>query len=267
MICTHPVNDAHGRRLPCGRCINCRINRSQEWALRLMHELDYYDRSVFATLTYNDDHLACRSLVYRDMQLFFKRLRKGAPRLIKYYAVGEYGDQTQRPHYHAIIYGLGREDGPMITDCWGQGYGYYGTVTPQSISYVTQYITKKLYGKKAIDEYQDRVAPRALMSKGLGRRWLEANAVHVLTQQGVGYRGRVAPIPRYYRKQLGDALTDELYNHIMLERQADLAEREAANPVTADVLARRDQERLHQAELDSLARERVARDRPHKPRL
>lgn len=261
MICTHPVNDAHGRRLPCGRCINCRINRGQEWSLRLMHELDYWPRSVFATLTYNEEALCGRgTLVPRDLTLFLKRLRKETG-LIKYYAVGEYGDQTKRPHYHAIIYGLGRSDGPMITNCWGNGYGYYGNVTPKSISYVTKYINKKLYGDMAISEYVDRVAPMARMSKGLGARWLDANTVEVLARRGVGYRGHVAPIPRYYRKRLKDALTDELYNKELLERMDKKLACEAERNMTASDIYEQDRNVRHQAELDSIARANIARDR------
>ena len=39
-----------------------------------------------------------------DLQKFFKRLRKKTHEKISYYAVGEYGDNTQRPHYHIILF-------------------------------------------------------------------------------------------------------------------------------------------------------------------
>ena len=65
-----------------------------------------HPHNAYITLTYNDDHLPANgSLQPRDLQLFWKRLRKARTPGIRYYACGEYGDQTARPHYHAIIFG------------------------------------------------------------------------------------------------------------------------------------------------------------------
>jgi len=59
--------------------------------------------------THAEAHAHADSLIKRDVQLFIKRLRKeqdsrGSSK-IKYYLVGEYGDLTKRPHYHAAIFG------------------------------------------------------------------------------------------------------------------------------------------------------------------
>lgn len=42
---------------PCGKCLACRIARTREWAVRIMHEMSEWEDSVFLTLTYDDDHI------------------------------------------------------------------------------------------------------------------------------------------------------------------------------------------------------------------
>ena len=87
MHCLHPlviknpnlfVNGDMRRTIevPCGHCVACRIARSREWAVRLLHESEFWDDFCFVTLTYDDEHLVSPSLVPRDLTLFFKRLRK-----------------------------------------------------------------------------------------------------------------------------------------------------------------------------------------------
>ena len=57
--------------VPCGHCIACRIARSREWAVRLLHESEFWDVFCFVTLTYDDEHLVSPSLVPKDLTLFF----------------------------------------------------------------------------------------------------------------------------------------------------------------------------------------------------
>lgn len=111
-------------RIPCGKCIGCRLDYSRTWADRMMLELESSKKGIFVTLTYNNNHVpftedeytgefGVLSLDKRDVQLFFKRLRKRYPdKEIRYYLSGEYGTNTKRPHYHAIIFGLGLDDFP-----------------------------------------------------------------------------------------------------------------------------------------------------------
>lgn len=62
--------------VPCGHCVSCRIARSREWAVRLLHESEFWEEYCFVTLTYSDDNLVSASLVPRDLTLFFKKLRR-----------------------------------------------------------------------------------------------------------------------------------------------------------------------------------------------
>ena len=87
----------------CRKCLECRQKRANEWAVRCMAEAHNYEHNAFITLTYEKNPI---TLQKRDLQLFFKRLRKALLGVkIKYFAVGEYGTQRWRPHYHAIIFG------------------------------------------------------------------------------------------------------------------------------------------------------------------
>ena len=187
MQCVHPIwiknpKYPHGPSqilVPCGRCLPCRILKNKEWTVRLMCELEYWKSAVFLTLTYDDEHLpASRSLVRRDLQLFFKRLRKSLDgKKIKYFACGEYGERFERPHYHAIVYGLSATDVQLVSDCWSLGFVKVGSVTPASVRYVSGYVLKKMFGQTAEQVYtaQGRIPPYLVCSQGLGKQYLIDN--------------------------------------------------------------------------------------------
>lgn len=137
----------------CGQCLPCRINRKRLWVHRLLLESVSHASSCFVTLTYNTDTLPSGStLIKSDPQKWLKRLRKAvAPTKLRYYLVGEYGDQSFRPHYHAAIFGLdplvaGGPDGMagLVQSTWAKGHTYVGDLSPQSASYICGYVTKKM---------------------------------------------------------------------------------------------------------------------------
>lgn len=137
---------------PCGQCMPCRINRRRVWTLRILLESFMHQYNSFLTLTYAPEHMpAGGNLVPRDVQLFLKRLRKSVPTKIRYFFVGEYGDITQRPHYHAALFGLPPTATDIIQDAWRQGHVLLGDLTPHSARYVAGYVTKKMTAK---DDYR-----------------------------------------------------------------------------------------------------------------
>lgn len=95
-------------KLPCGKCIGCRLERSRKWAMRCVYEAQLHDENSFLTLTYAPENLPSNgSLCKRHLQLFMKRLRKAYPGgKIRYFACGEYGEKFSRPHYHVILFGF-----------------------------------------------------------------------------------------------------------------------------------------------------------------
>lgn len=107
--------------VPCGKCAFCIKKAIDAWCLRLYHEMEVSSSAFFITLTYDDEHLPPgEELSKRDLQLFIKRLRKRNPG-IRYFAVGEYGTQKGRPHYHAVIFNL--VDLDLITASWCDSNG------------------------------------------------------------------------------------------------------------------------------------------------
>lgn len=117
-------------QLPCGKCLSCRLEYARTWAIRCVHEAQMHPENSFITLTYNDENLTSKRLVYSDFQLLIKRLRDQIfqnflkkygkhnwsilskqerkeiyePYKISVFVTGEYGDKTKRPHWHALIF-------------------------------------------------------------------------------------------------------------------------------------------------------------------
>jgi len=102
--------------------------------------------NIFITLTYSDEHLPSdNSLHLEHFQNFMKRLRKKYGENIRFYHCGEYGEQTQRPHYHACIFNFDFEDKKIwrrangnnlynsesLSKLWPFGYAVIGEVTFQ----------------------------------------------------------------------------------------------------------------------------------------
>lgn len=123
--------------VPCRNCWACNLNDSAQWATRIMLESLDHDHCYFLTLTYDDEHLpildhidykyvqdgkeitdeiendgtwTTGSLYPEDVTKFLKslkeyyRIEKNITG-IRYFYCGEYGETTQRPHYHMILFG------------------------------------------------------------------------------------------------------------------------------------------------------------------
>lgn len=188
--------------------MSCRIARAREWASRIIHEMSYHDDSVFVTLTYNPENLPSDNSISKDdLQRFFKRLRRDLDydgRKIKYFSCGEYGDLNDRPHYHAIVFGLSLRDTDkrLIQQNWPVGFCHFGTVTFESARYVTSYVMKKYNGEKAKEAFQDRQVPFCLMSKGIGKNFVMDNYRYLYENLGFTVKGEKVGLPRYYKNLL-----------------------------------------------------------------
>lgn len=213
VTCTKPIEINGQLDYPCGKCMACRIQRTQEWGTRLMHENQYHEHSIFLTLTYDEKHIPENgSLRKKELQDFIKRVRSDLhPLKIKHYSVGEYGEQTERSHYHLIIFGLqdNEETKKLIQQNWPKGLIHIGTVTIDSARYVAGYIQKKLYGKLAQQTYtvRGREPPFMLCSQGLGKAWAVENRTYLMNNQGLTINGVQHGVPRYYVKILDLDLT------------------------------------------------------------
>lgn len=179
----------------------------------MMHEFGYHDASTFLTLTY-ETVPENGSLDVRELQLFFKRLRKWSDVPLRYYAAGEYGENNGRPHYHAIVFGLandaegGRPKGPVsmkVASLWGNGFVHFGTVTYDSVRYTCEYLQK-----------DDRLVPEgckppfSVKSLGIGRQYAVDHAEDLARDLGVPFRGSHVALPRYYRMVVEKVLSCDL---------------------------------------------------------
>lgn len=231
-------NPAHGYidkpvEVPCGQCIGCRLERSRQWAVRIMHEAQMHDENCFILLTYNKENLPKdKSLHKEDFQKFMKRLRKKHhERKIRFFHCGEYGEKMERPHYHACIFGLDFHDKIKYIDnqgntryrseelekIWGKGFVGVGTLTFESAAYVARYITKKVTGVGEAEHYCevdkntgeiliDRVPEYVTMSRGgnvkgkggIGSKWYEKYKNDVFPSDEVIMRGKSMKPPKFY---------------------------------------------------------------------
>lgn len=249
--------------IPCGKCVGCRLDYSRQWADRMMLELETQKKAIFLTLTYDPEHIVdadgrhfpwmedkdfnLGSLYKRHLQLFMKSIRKCFDRQgvkLRFYAVGEYGSwqNTHRPHYHVILFGVGIDDfinkieigfnelkqkiytHVCISALWPHGFVSIGDVSWKSCAYVARYVTKK-----ALDVESDLVNESlslnpifSVMSRkpGIGKEYLEQHPdcldfqnIYLSTSDGA----LKVNIPKYYFNQL--KLTDEdRFDKIMADR-------------------------------------------------
>ncbi len=265
--------------LPCGRCIGCRMQKSKEWAIRCVHESSLHTHNAFITLTYADGFLPeHHSLKLRDFQLFMKRLRKHANRPkenpIRFYGAGEYGEQTMRPHYHALLFNIEfpnkkfltkQNDMPIYTDdslsqIWGKGFCSIGEVTMQSAAYVARYVMKKANGDDAELKYNytdedgeiHKIEPeRATMSRkpGIAGNWFKNYRTDLYPDDFVIINGRKYPVPKFYDRQM-EQIDPKLFSRLQFTRKK--SGRRRLWDETPDRLAVR--EKLAKIRLDQLPR-------------
>ena len=187
--------DSYIISLPCGKCVGCLLDRSRQWADRCMLEASYHERNCFITLTIDDDHLNTKVPIYhgdiewlpldnmqddwintlncdpkpslrkKDFQKFMKRLRRKLSNYdikIRFFGCSEYGSESFRPHYHAIIFGYDFSDdrvlykqnfngdklynSKLLSDCWPFGFAVVADCTWNTCAYVSRYCLKKQTG-------------------------------------------------------------------------------------------------------------------------
>lgn len=271
------VPDAEYINIPCGKCIGCRLDYSRQWADRCMLETQYHSANSFITLTYNDSHLPpcnpifdietgeqigygdIHPLVKKDFQDFMKRLRKkiateyGNDVKIRYYACGEYGSKSKRPHFHAIIFGFDFSDdrilhktnfrgdkyyvSEFLDSCWRDdkkqsiGFSYVANVEWDCCAYVARYVAKKIF--KDNDLYYKNNVPTefTLMSRkpGIARQYYEDHKLDILNNQRI-YLGsdkgskQIRP-PKYYDRLFDIDYPDEMEK--VREKRSQIAKNNA----------------------------------------
>jgi len=251
MVCTRPIRawyskgrTANGKRylvfkesqsdgsppfdLSCGRCDACLLERSRQWAVRCEHEASMHVNNCYLTLTYDGKTVPKDgNVAVRELQLFFKKLRKKLDVKIRYFACGEYGAKRQRPHYHACVFGWFPPDAywwetlrgydyyrsPLLESVWTQGFSTVSCFSFKTAAYVARYVCKKAFGKDAVFTYgevdrktgeivQIRTPEFVVMSRrpGLGADWVSFFHEEIQANDSICVNGARSGVPRYYDK-------------------------------------------------------------------
>lgn len=224
------------------------------WTLRCQLELQRHDRAGFATLTYDDDNVP-DTLEKRDLQLFFKRLRKNAVRPIRYFACGEYGERNKRPHYHAVLFGLDERDRDLLHDSWGLGRTQTVNVTAAAIAYTAGYTAKKQGFRKGLN-----VDEKIDVATGIIQKW-QHPFLQMSRRPGIGAWARQhANSWRLFAVMDGNKMPVPRYLHNAWKNQATPAELEALISQKSMFAALKDtsRERLLAAEQISLSQSQLS---------
>lgn len=168
---------------------------------------------------------------------------------ISYYLCGEYGDQTQRPHYHSVLYGphfldrdllTVRNDAPVYRSdslemAWGNGICELTGLNYKAARYVASYVRKKVRQRDDPNHYA-RVDPgtgevvdlqreygRMSRRPAIGRRWIERFWRDVYPRDFVVMDGFPLKPPRYYDKWM-DQNQPRIMGDVREQRYQDIEE-------------------------------------------
>lgn len=237
---------------PCGCCVQCRLKYSKDWAVRCSLEAQQWQCNYFVTLSYDDDHivkgkLGNGTLVPDHYTQFMKSLRQKFKREfdfdgIRMFGCGEYGDESNRPHLHIILFncpipdlthdfvdndgqvsrhrnGLGQlmYYSQFIKDIWPYGNITIDDANYNTEAYVSRYILKKQKGQNA-NVYKEKlgiVPPfiRMSLKPGIGEFYFKSNVSDLIDNPSIILpRSRQEPLvtglPKYYQKKLKEFSPD-----------------------------------------------------------
>lgn len=232
---------------PCKQCLGCRLDYAKKWRDRMLIEsLSHDEPALFLTLTYNDDHLpkldnGLPTLRMDDLTGFWKRLRNYFPgKKLMYYVSGEYGSVTDRPHYHAIVFGISlpeswfevykytREGNVLyksdkLSNIWSYGFVTFGIANAKTMSYVARYTAKKVgnFDFNGKDKGREPPQSRCSLKPGIGLRYFEDHP-DVINQEfihiGLKEGSFKIPVPDYYIRKYKESLSDDALDDYVTDK-------------------------------------------------
>lgn len=197
-------------QIPCKKCLGCRLDKSKEWSVRNVLESLSFDNNFFITLTLDDDNVLSEvtyedefsgsqsifvpTLRKKDVQDFMKNLRRYFEYHynhtgIRYFACGEYGSTTNRPHYHILVYNCPIQDlqyykssngstlfnSDALTKIWNKGHVVIAPFSYETAAYVSRYVLKKV-NHDDVDYKALHLHPEFIMMStkpGIGRKYYD----------------------------------------------------------------------------------------------
>lgn len=287
---------------PCGGCIGCKLDKAADWGTRFLLESRYHHQSYFLTCTIDEAHYPLDGSVDpAHLRSFFKRLRNRRdyearrdgvePERLRFGAIGEYGGQTFRAHYHPILFGVTFKDlvyygksksGEVLqmsdeaNELWGLGNVYVGELNEKSANYVARHNIKKVNGPLAADHYR-RVHPYTgeivqlrpefatySTHPGIGARFYDEfrSEIFPLDRVYVG-NGQLVRVPKYFSKRFKCEAVDAEQSRELVPADPvrDVRRKRVASAHTEGAVANRAPHRLEtRAESARLRVDRLKRE-------
>lgn len=215
--------------VPCGKCINCLRSRFTMWRTRLLYEFYYMSsdqraNSYFVTLTIKPEYYpAIRADPAKYIRRFLDRIRKKVGTSVRHFIITEFGDQTQRLHFHGLFFDI-QFDINTLEDYWSYGFVAWSQLNETRIGYAVGYVSKgndDLVVKKTF-------TPKIFATPGLGKAYCdddynisfhhkEGEPVPILINES----GYPIAMPRYYREKI---FTDEELERLQIAYFANLSD-------------------------------------------
>lgn len=236
-LATYPVI-----KIPCGKCLMCRYEHSEEWSVRCVLEAEKYVSNLFVTLTYNPENepkcgadKKVLSKFMHDLRQYFQRKQNHVG--IRFFGCGEYGKKAKRPHYHVLLFNcppFGDEKehsksqgrflykSKILENIWKKGNCTIGTVTKQSAAYVASCFLKSF--DLTLPKNLKPVFINMSRKKGIGLDYLTENIENIMkTDKVILPNGKTAELPHYYNKKLKELIGNERYETEFTKPRADNA--------------------------------------------
>lgn len=204
----------HVIKLPCGRCDQCKENKRIDWSIRCDMEGKMQPNSCFITLTYRDE-VCPKWLSKGHIKRFLKKIRRNGFKYDKYFCCGEYGEKTNRPHYHLILFGIFPDDAQMVMNnkftneyaktksgypvyeskklenLWDKGFVMVNRFHQKEGFYVAGYVNKKT------GHYDGFL----MHSRNIGDDYMIENFMKLYEERlYIGSNGKVFSLPRRFKQ-------------------------------------------------------------------
>lgn len=205
-------------RVPCGWCLNCRVDKRNWLEDSINYELNHLYQKVgsFVTLTYDNYHILDNIVYTEDLYgntlikkddnnvplltvkmsdgtKFIKKLRSyikyhnlDCPAIrkdFKYVMCTEYGEEKNRCHIHLLMLGIHPKIAyKYLVACWNKGIIDAGFIKNGGIRYIVDYMDKLPKGKQLREQFENvgLEAPNLVHSKGIGRNLIFDNLDYIL---------------------------------------------------------------------------------------
>lgn len=220
MLCDKPfslMKDGLEMVAACGTCTSCRAVRRRDVIGRALAEARAPSTRhfTFTTLTYGHDnrysqkvdHPHANKLVYRDIQLWLKRIRKRQipgtkdKYRVRYMVAGEYGTLKGRAHWHCLLWWQSEPPKYLTVErwsddpFWSEGFTNWQKANAKCVAYVAKYITKSNIAADTETCFHGSFRP--LIGGEFFRQWAE---LHV--NQGLPLnQGRKFQLPDSYTRK------------------------------------------------------------------